>query len=159
VPPYTTRLLVLPSGQILMTMCNRNVYIYTPDPGYNPAWAPSITNSPGAVSPGGTYPLSGTQLNGISQGSSYGDDYWAPTNYPIVRIQNNWTGHVFYCRTFGHSTMGICTGSAIVSTNFKVPASIEIGPSTITCIANGIPSTPAYTMVLPPPLPSPSLGG
>ena len=44
------------------------------------------------------------------------------TNYPLVRITNNSTHHVFYARTHDHSTMGVATGSATVSTNFDVPA-------------------------------------
>jgi hypothetical protein len=39
--------------------------------------------------------LSGTQLNGLSEGSYYGDDVNAAVNFPIVRIVNNSTGHVF----------------------------------------------------------------
>jgi hypothetical protein len=70
----------------------------------------------------------------------YGDDYQSATNYPLVRITNNSTGHVFYCRTHGHSTMGVATGSKIVSTLFDVPATIELGASTIQVVANGIPS-------------------
>jgi len=36
--------------------------------------------------------------------------------------------------------MGVATGSAIVSTNFDVPAGAEKGASTLEVIANGIPS-------------------
>ena len=38
------------------------------------AWKPVITNAPATVLPGHTYTLTGTQLNGLSQASSYGDD-------------------------------------------------------------------------------------
>jgi len=36
--------------------------------------------------------------------------------------------------------MGVATGTAIVSTNFDVPTTIETGASTLVVIANGIPS-------------------
>lgn len=139
---YNTRLMVLPTGQVMFTTSTNQVWIYTPDGSYQQSWAPHITSVPSSLQPGSSYVLQGTQLNGISQGSSYGDDYWAPTNYPIVRITNNATGHVFYCRTHDHSTMGVATGNTVVSTNFDVPAGVENGASTIVCVANGIPSAP-----------------
>jgi hypothetical protein len=47
---------------------------------------------------------------------------------------------VFYAKTHDHSTMGVATGKAIVSTNFDVPAGAETGASTLVVVANGIPS-------------------
>ena len=67
-----------------------------------------------------------------------------------MRIANNATGHVFYCRTHNHSTMGIATGSTPVSTQFDVPSSIETGPSTLVVVANGIASQPWALTVAPP---------
>ncbi|MFN7983783.1 MAG: fibronectin type III domain-containing protein [Vicinamibacterales bacterium] len=84
--------------------------------------------------------ISGTQFNGLSQGAAYGDDWQSATNYPIVRITNVATGHVMFAKTHDHSSMGVATGSLVVSTTFDVPASIETGASTIEVIANGIPS-------------------
>ena len=86
------------------------------------------------------YKITGTQFNGLSEGAMYGDDFQSATNYPLVRIVNNTTHHVFYCRTHGHSTMGVATGSKNVSTLFDVPAGIELGASTLYVVANGIPS-------------------
>ena len=57
-----------------------------------------------------------------------------------MRITNNSTHHVFYARTHNHSSMGVATGTAIVSTNFDVPAGAETGLSTLEVVANGIPS-------------------
>ncbi len=64
------------------------------------------------------------------------------TNYPLVRITNNATGHVFYARTHDHSTMAIATGNALVFTTFDVPAAAETGASSIQVVANGIASKP-----------------
>jgi hypothetical protein len=64
------------------------------------------------------------------------------TNYPIVRITNTATHHVFYGKTHDHSTMAIATGMARVSTMFDVPANAETGPSMIEVVANGIGSKP-----------------
>jgi hypothetical protein len=89
---------------------------------------------------GSTYKISGTQFNGLSQAAAFGDEYQTATNYPLVRITNNSTGHVFYAKTHDHSTMAVATGTKVVSTNFDVPASMETGASSLVVVANGIPS-------------------
>ena len=154
---YLGRFLVLPTGQILYTASGdsdasaNTVYIYTPDAGFPAGSQPTITSVPGTLQQGSANNvLSGTQLNGISQGSSYGDDSTNFTNYPIVRIQNAATGHVFYCKTHNHSTMGVATGSTVVSTQFNVPTGVEIGPSNLYVVANGIPSAPQVVNVVAP---------
>jgi hypothetical protein len=99
------------------------------------------------VKPGNTYTLSGLQLNGLSQANAYGDDVQEATNYPVLQIKNNASSHIKFARTHNHSTMGVATGNTLVSTQFDVPATTETGPSTLTVIANGIPSTPIATTV------------
>jgi len=134
--------LVLPSGQILMTDLSNEPEIYTPTGTANPSWAPSISEAPAAIYAGGTYTLQGNQIAGLSQGGYYGDDVQTASNYPIVQITNNTSGHVFYARTFGHSSMSIAPSSS-ASTNFTVPLNIEPGAdNSIRVIANGIPSDP-----------------
>jgi hypothetical protein len=96
------------------------------------------------VSPGGSYVISGTRFNGFSQGAAYGDDAQAATNYPLVRIINRATGHVFYSRTHDHTSMAVAFGG-LVSTHFDVPADQELGVSDLVVVANGIPS-PATTV-------------
>ena len=96
--------------------------------------------APAAISAGMTYQITGTQLNGLTQASFYGDESENATNYPLVRITNKASGHVFYARTHNHSSMGVATGTAPVSTSFDVPATIESGASTLQVVANGIPS-------------------
>ena len=139
---YEGRMLVLPTGQILFTDGSSDVEIYTASGTYQVAWHPTINSFPSSVYPGTAgYVLSGTQLNGLSQGAMYGDDAQSATNYPLVRITNNATGHVFYAKTHNHSTMAVATGGVSVSTQFDVPAGIETGPSQLVVVANGIPST------------------
>jgi hypothetical protein len=139
-PAFVGRMLLLPTGQVLFTNGSPNVQIYTPDDAPDPSWKPQITNAPVTVRPGFTYTLKGRQINGLSQACIYGDDAMTATNYPIVSIRNNSTGHIFYCRTHDHSTMGLQTGTIIHSTLFTVPSGIEIGPSKICVTANGITS-------------------
>lgn len=137
---FVGHLLVLPTGQIMFTDFSTNVSILTPAGSPNATWAPTITTFPNDVEAGHTYTIEGTQFNGLSQGAAYGDDYQDATNYPLVRIVNEQTGHVFYCKTHGHSTMAVATGKAKVSTHFDVPAVIETGPSKLYVVANGIES-------------------
>jgi len=136
---YWHIMMMLPTGQVMLTNLNQ-VEIYTPVGSPNNAWRPTITNVPTDVAGGGTYTISGTQFNGLSQCSAYGDDEQNATNYPIVRITNTASGHVFYCRTSNPSSMGVATGAQIVSVSFTPPLTLEDGPSTIEVVANGISS-------------------
>jgi hypothetical protein len=131
--------LVLPTGQVLAVETYApNVWIYNPLPGSpNASWVPVIHTSPTDVTRANTYTLTGTQFNGLSHGAAYGDDVQANTNYPIVKIVNMTSGHIFYQRTFGFNTMSVARGTAS-STNFTVSGTTEIGPSTLYVIANGI---------------------
>jgi hypothetical protein len=126
----------LPNGQ---TIVNGSA-VYTPSGNPNPAWAPTITQYTSTVTPGTTYTISGTQFNGLSQAASFGDEYQTATNYPLVQVTMTASGHVFYWRTHDHSTMGVATGSAVVSTNFDVPSGAETGAGTLKVVANGIAS-------------------
>jgi len=137
--------LVLPTGQILFTDFFF-VSVYNPAGTYNPNWAPRIQSAPATVNPGGSYVISGYLFNGMSQGAAYGDDHQAATNYPLVRITNQRTGHVFYSRTHDHSSMAVASGD-LVSTHFDVPATQERGASELVVVANGIPSAPVAVMV------------
>ena len=103
---YYGNMLILPTGQILFTDFFF-VSVYNPTGTYSSAWQPSIQKAPSTVTPGGSYLISGHLFNGMSQGAAYGDDAQSATNYPIVRITNNATGHVFYSRTHDHSSMAV----------------------------------------------------
>ncbi len=135
-------LLPLPSGQTLVLGPTLNVpaRLYTPTGGPAAAWAPTITSVPAALTRGKTYALTGTQLNGLSQASAYGDELSSATNYPLVRLTFTASGHVVYARTHDHSSMGVATASTPVTTNFDVPASADTGAATLVVIANGIAS-------------------
>ena len=139
-------LIVVPTGQVLAQGLE-GVEVYNPTGTYQSNWAPTITSVPTSVNRSRTYKIYGTQFNGLSQAAAFGDEFQNATNYPLVRITNNATGHVFYARTHDHSTMGVATGSAIVSTNFDVPYSTETGASTLEVVANGIPSLPVSITV------------
>ncbi len=139
-PSYVNNFVLLPTGDVLRTNISSNVQIYTPtDKTFQSTWRPVVNSAPSCISAGGTYFVSGTQFNGLSHGAAYGDDYQSDTNFPLVRIVNNSTGHVAYARTFDHNTRSIAVGAA-TSTKFRAPQVIEDGASTLFVVANGIPS-------------------
>lgn len=138
--------LLLPTGQVLVSAINQDMRLYTPDGAADPHWAPWITSCPSQVMPGQTYTLRGCQLTGLSQANSYGDDATMATNYPLVRLRNLATNHVTYCKTHDHSTMGVATGTAVHSTQFDVPATTETGLAELSVVANGIAATMTVTV-------------
>jgi hypothetical protein len=129
-------LMLLPSGSVLVG----GFEIYTSKGTWQARWQPTIASYPATVARGSTYTISGTQFNGLSQANAFGDELETSTNYPLVRITNNATGDVFYARTHDHSSMGVATGSAAVSTKFDVSPGIQTGASSLVVVANGIPS-------------------
>lgn len=137
--PFFGHLLALPSGQILLADYSTDVELFNPSGTFNPAWAPQVVVASNHVTHGKTYSIYGKRFAGMSQGGAYGDDYQPYTNYALVRITNNATHHVFYCRTHDPSSYAV-QSSAIQSTKFDVPAGIETGASTLEVVTNGIPS-------------------
>jgi hypothetical protein len=143
---FEGRMLLLPTGQVLVTDGSSDVEIYTAAGNPDPAWAPTISQAPAQIKAGSAFPISGIHFNGFSEAVAYGDDASAATNYPLVRITNQATGHVFYARTHDHSRMGVAS-PALVFTRFDVPAGIELGASDLVVVANGIASDPVTVTV------------
>jgi len=138
---YHARMVVLPhDGHVLFTDGSNDVEVYVPKGSPKSAWLPTITFHPGTVTRGKAYFVKGRRLNGMTQGAAYGDDAQMATNFPLVRITNNATGHVFYARTRNFSTMGVATGNAIVSAVFIPPKAMETGASKMVVVANGLAS-------------------
>jgi hypothetical protein len=144
---YEGRLLGLPTGQVLFAAGSNAIYVYTPSGSPNPAWQPVITSFPTDVQLGNTYTLQGTQLNGLSQAAMYGDDAQQAINYPLARARNLADNTIRYWRTANHSTMGVATGTKIVSTNVTVPSTIATGTYEVVVVANGIASSPVTLTV------------
>ena len=149
---YVGDMLLLPTGQILFTDdISTDIELYTPtitseDRQFQQKIAPKIVFTPLEIAPGGSYQIQGFLFNGVTLGAVYGDDVQAATNYPLVRITNLTTSHVFYSRTHDHSSMAVAS-PALVSTHFDVPSDQERGPSLLQVVANGIASEPAFVIV------------
>jgi hypothetical protein len=136
--------MLLPNGQVMLTDFSSDIELYTPTVRTPVAAAVPVINSLSSttLTRGGTFTLSGTRLNGLSEAVAYGDDSQPATNYPIVRITTTSTtpAHVFYARTFNHSTRAI--GPSVTgTTSFTVPAATNVGAARLELVANGIPST------------------
>lgn len=140
-PSFAYNWLLLPTGQVFSVHQEGNdINIYTPgDQSFNKEWRPIIKCVPDKVEPGGTYHLSGIRLNGMSEAVSYGDDYQAATNYPLVQIKNLATGNIYYARTYNFSFMGVQSDKE-VSCKFQVNILQDFGDSELRVITNGIQS-------------------
>ncbi len=136
-------LIVLPTGEVLVG----GAEVYTANGTYIQPWAPSIEYCPTPVTRDHSYIISGRLFNGWSQAAAFGDELETATNYPLVRITNNATGHVFYAKTHNHSYMGVATGHVPVYTHFDVSGGTETGPGRLVVVANGIPSLPVNITV------------
>jgi hypothetical protein len=136
-PPYVSRMLALPDGSVLLTTGGTQLYRYVPDGSALASAKPTITSI--QQNADGSFLLTGTQLNGISEGAGYGDDAQMASNYPIVRLSDT-SGHVYYARTFDWSNTGVATGSTSVTTTFTAP--VPAGTFNVQVIANGIASDP-----------------
>jgi hypothetical protein len=145
---YWSRMMLLPTGDVMFSASSSNVQVYHPDGGPQDGWRPTVTsvNPHGAINPD-YYLLQGTQLNGLSQANMYGDDCCPATNYPLVQLTNTATHDIYYCRTYDFSTMGVATGASAQSCRFKV-GSAPPGNYDLRVIANGIASH-AFSFQIP----------
>jgi hypothetical protein len=127
-PSFANQFLVLPNGQILYDTDSPTAYVISETGSPDPSWRPTVSSV--LQNPDGSYLLTGTQLNGISEGAGYGDDYRPSTNYPIVQLVAS-DGTVYDCRTFNWTNTGVATGNTLVSTDFTVPNGIPQGNYTL----------------------------
>jgi hypothetical protein len=137
-PAFLTRMLVLPTGQVLFNDgVSNQLYIYTPKGSANPAYWPVIDK---VHYDDGVFTLTGRQLNGPSNGSAYGDDVQSNENYPIVRLQNS-SGLVFYCRSRDWTSTGV-GNIPQESVRFTLNRAVVPGSYQLTVSAAGISSAP-----------------
>ncbi len=101
---YPTRMLILPTGQLLFSDSSSQLWVYTSEDAPNPFLRPIITNV--NYQGGGKFRLSGLQLDGQSSGAAYGDDDQMDSNYPIVRMVDS-HGNVLYARTSNWSKIAV----------------------------------------------------
>ncbi len=134
-------MLVLPTGQVLFNDRIGHMELYTAGGNSKKSWRPVIRKVPVKLARGHTYAIAGSQLNGLTQGAYYGDDYQSATNYPLVRITYARTGRGFYARTFAMSSMAV-TPKLASRAKFQLPSNVRPGKAFLSVIANGISSSP-----------------
>jgi len=152
-PPNTANMasndafmMVLPTGQVLFNDRIGDIEVYNATGSPQPGWLPAITTVPASLTAGSSYTLTGKQLNGLTQGAAYGDDYQDATNYPLVRITNTASGTVTYARTSGMTKMSVAPDVSS-SVTFALPAGTPAGPGTLAVVANGLASAPVSVTV------------
>ncbi len=137
-------LLVLPTGQVLIGGGS----LYNSTGSYQQFWAPMLFPlAVPAIKRGSTYNAVGSNFNGMSQAEGFGDEFVTATNYPLIRLTNMASGHVFYTRTHDHNSMGVHQLGSLASTRFDVPVNAETGTSTMEVVTNGIPSNKISVLV------------
>lgn len=142
-------MLALPDGGILYhPSCSsvpNTLYEYQPDGVPLALGQPQINSI--TANRNGTYLLTGTGLNGISEGAAFGDDAQMSTDFPLVRLAGN--GKVYYARTSGWTRTRL-SPHVPGSTEFELPAGLPAGTYQLQLVVNGNAST-ATSFVVPPP--------
>jgi hypothetical protein len=139
-----TAMLVLPSGQVMLINYSKQIDVFTPDGAPNASGQPAIsdiTNNGKSM-----FTLTGTQLNGLSEGACYEGSGGMASNYPILCLTDA-NGNVSFARTFNWSSTGVATGSTPESVQFTLPATAVPGTYLVSVIANGIASTPVLVLL------------
>lgn len=140
---YATAMLVLPTGQVLVGDDRGRIAVFNPGGSPERSWRPAIDQI--EHDSGATYTLTGTQLNGLSEGAAYGDDNEMASNYPIVQLTDD-AGRVSSARTTNWRSL-VATGSLVEHVDFTLPAADGPGAYSVRAIANGIASAP-YDFVI-----------
>ena len=141
---YLTRMLLLPTGQLLFADGTNQLYVYTGDGAPNPALRPVINNF--TYNGAGNFTLTGKQLNGQSAGADYGDDNQSDSNYPVLRLINS-VGHVYYCRTTNWSNVAVGTGTATQTVNVTLNPALPAGNYSAIVSGAGISSFPVLVSI------------
>jgi hypothetical protein len=139
---YPSRMLILPTGQVLFSDDSAQLWVYTPSGRANPRLQPFITNV--TYLGGGNFRLTGFQLDGQSAGASYGDDDQMDANYPIIRMVDR-SGNVLYARTSNWSKIGVATGYETV--DFTLNPGVTPGEYSLIVSGAGISSFPAVVHI------------
>jgi hypothetical protein len=137
---YPSRMLILPTGQLLFSDASSQLWVYTSSGAPDPSLRPLITDV--RYQGDGRFRLTGFQLNGQSAGAAYGDDDQMDSNYPIIRMVNS-SGHVFYARTSDWSKIAV--GNAGRETvEFTLNPGVTPGDYALIVSGAGISSLPSF---------------
>ena len=139
---YPSRMLILPTGQVLFSDASSQLWVYTSTGMADPRLRPIITGV--KYNGGGTFILTGKQLNGQSAGAAYGDDDQMNSNYPIIRMVSG-SGNVYYARTTNWSKISVDGGhgkDSAETVNFTLNPGVTAGHYELIVSGAGISSFP-----------------
>jgi hypothetical protein len=136
IPCFEATMLMLPTGQLLIGNSSQQLYLYTPD---GAADKKSLPVFQGLHYDGSArFTLTGTRLNGVSAGATYGDDAEADENYPIVRFRGA-DGSVWYARSTNWSNARVADADA-ETVQLTLKAGMPAGDYEVTISGAGIAS-------------------
>ena len=148
---YGTEMLDLPNGTVLVSGAGSGLYVYQPSGSPLTNGIPTILSATANLD--GSFHLTGTLFNGISEGAGYGDDWQMNSDYPVARFTNS-SGNILYCRTYNWSTCNLMTGTNVVTTEMTLPPGMLAGTYPLFVTANGISSAPYSLTIAGTPLPA-----
>jgi hypothetical protein len=143
---FGMNMLVLPTGQILVSLGSTALYLYTPDGVAPKASQPTIGKL--TYTGSGKFTLQGKQLDGVSAGAAYGDDNQMDENYPIVRLTSTTDGTVYYARSTNWSKVSVADTS-VQTVDFTLKAGTPAGNYAIVVSGAGVQSNPSCITITP----------
>ena len=150
--PFANSMLDLPDGSVLFVGGQNSGSLYVYQPSGTPLSAGQPVISSITENADGSYLLTGTGLNGISEGAMYGDDEQMACNYPLVRMTNSTSGNVYYARSYNWTPGNVMTGTKSMRTEFALPPNLPAGTYSLVAVAVGNASAPvsfSYSPVTP----------
>lgn len=144
-PAYVTRMLMLPTGQMVFSYGTNDVWVYTPDGKAPKSSRPLVeqVHYDGA----GQFTMTGRRLTGISAGAGYGDDAESDENYPIIRFDDG-AGLVHYARSTDWSTTGVQVKKPM-TVKFTLKPGTPAGTLRVVVSGAGIQSDPLCVVLTP----------
>jgi hypothetical protein len=137
---YDLIMLDLPDGTVLLSTSTAQLWVYRPSGLPLSSGKPAISNL--AQNADGSFHITGTGFNGISEGAAFGDDAQMDSNYPLVRLTNTNDGNVYYARTYNWNSTSVMTGNRLIGTDFAVPTGLATADYSLVVVANGFSSDP-----------------
>jgi hypothetical protein len=136
----------LPNGQVFIGASE--YFFYTPTTAEAVPLSssrPTITSIPSTFNRGTEITVSGTTMNGVSEGGMFGDDKSPRTNFPVLRFRNAATNAVRYVGTHSWSYRGIGPNRALTC-QASIPTNLPTGNYQVTAIASGVESLTPFAV-------------